>query len=261
MGAGRPYYHEFAWAYDLLQTDPVAPRIDFIQLVLRRHGIAANSTVLDAGCGTGRYAVELAQRGYQVWGVDRSPDLIAIAHDRALAVASSLKLMVSDLLAISFARPFDAILCRGVLNDFVEESDRSAIFHQFALWLQPDGILIFDVREWARTVERYEKNSTHEQTIPLPDGTLRFHSETALDRWSRQLRIREGFELHRAGAQTSSMNDFVMGCWTSDEIRARLFAAGFSQSEAYWNYGESDRTWSDRLVIVARKRRGLPDST
>jgi hypothetical protein len=30
MSAKRPYYHEFAWAYDLLQTDPVSPRIDFI---------------------------------------------------------------------------------------------------------------------------------------------------------------------------------------------------------------------------------------
>jgi hypothetical protein len=50
----RPYYHEFAWAYDLLQTDPVAPRIDFVESVLSQHGIRVSSTILDAGCGTGR---------------------------------------------------------------------------------------------------------------------------------------------------------------------------------------------------------------
>jgi hypothetical protein len=50
----RPYYHDFAWAYDLLQTDPIAPRVDFIEGVLRAQGIHADSAILDGGCGTGR---------------------------------------------------------------------------------------------------------------------------------------------------------------------------------------------------------------
>jgi len=60
MGTPRPYYHKFAWAYDLLQTDAVAPRVDFIQLVLSQNGIAAHSTILDAGYGTGKYAAEFS---------------------------------------------------------------------------------------------------------------------------------------------------------------------------------------------------------
>jgi ubiquinone/menaquinone biosynthesis C-methylase UbiE len=82
MPSLRPYYHEFAWAYDLLQTDPVEPRIDFIQAILAGHEIPPNATLLDAGCGTGHYAVEFANRGFQVCGVDRSSDLIAVARGR-----------------------------------------------------------------------------------------------------------------------------------------------------------------------------------
>ena len=254
MNAERPYYHEFAWAYDLLQTDPVGPRMDSVQGVLSNQGIGANSTILDAGCGTGGYAIDLATRGYQVFGVDRSPELIAVAQKRAANAPVRPKFMIADLLAVTFTRLFDAILCRGVLNDLVEESDRIAIFQQFAVWLRPGGIAIFDVREWARTVVRYQKNSVHQRTVPLPDGTLRFESETVLDSESRQMRIRECFKVSRNDIETSNVNDFVMRCWTPEEIRGRLLMAGFDETGAYQRYGESDRAWSDRLVLVARKR-------
>jgi 2-polyprenyl-3-methyl-5-hydroxy-6-metoxy-1,4-benzoquinol methylase len=112
----RPYYHEFAWAYDLLQTDPVAPRVDFIEGALSKRGIRAGSLILDAGCGTGRYAIELTRRGYHVWGVDRSKELLAIAQNRALHAAVQVEFLIADLLAVTFTRLFDAVLCRGVLT-------------------------------------------------------------------------------------------------------------------------------------------------
>src|SRR5271170_877615 len=194
MSTERPYYHKFAWAYDLLQTDPVAPRIDFVESVLSNHAIAPNSAVLDAGCGTGRYALELAGRGYHVCGVDRSPELVAVAKNRALHASVQPEFVIADLLAVTFVRLFDAILSRGVLNDFVEESDSITIFQQFGTWLRPGGIAIFDV---------------HDRTVELPDGTLRFQSKTVLDSESRQMRVRECFKFTRDARETSSVNDFV----------------------------------------------------
>jgi 2-polyprenyl-3-methyl-5-hydroxy-6-metoxy-1,4-benzoquinol methylase len=41
------------------------------------------ATVLDAGCGTGRVAIELARRGIAVLGVDADPDMIAAARSKA----------------------------------------------------------------------------------------------------------------------------------------------------------------------------------
>ncbi|HLN03783.1 MAG TPA: class I SAM-dependent methyltransferase [Bryobacteraceae bacterium] len=253
MSVPRPYYHALAWAYDLLQTDPVAPRIDFIEEVLSGQGIAAGARVLDAGCGTGRYAVELAKRGFRVLGVDRSAELIAMAEKREQADTNRAEFLIADLLDVSFSHPFDAVLCRGVLNDFVDDDARKSIFLQFARWLQPGGVLILDVRDWTRTADRYAKDSIHSQLVELPDGILQFRSETAMDIESHRMQIRERFDLQRGGVRTTSENDFVMRCWTPEEVAACLNGAGLQQVVAFPGYGTSGRIWPDRLVVVARR--------
>jgi hypothetical protein len=98
-----------------------------------------------------------------------------------------------------------------------------------------------------------------QHTVNLPDGMLRFQSETALDWESRRMLVRERFDVCRNDVQTTRENGFVMGCWTSEEITERLLAAGFEQCGTYLSYGESQGAWSDRLVTVARKRREAPN--
>lgn len=253
MKSARPFYHEFAWAYDLLQTEPIAARVEFIEAILSRNGIAAGSKVLDAGCGTGHYAVELAKRGFKVCGVDRSPELIAVARNREVTAANLPAFVIADLQQLSFARPFDVILCRGVLNDFIVDAGRGSIFRQFAMWLRPGGILIFDVREWTGTFARYTKNSLYRRTVELPNSVLHFQSETVLDDRSRRLLLRERFDMERAGERTSTENDFAMRAWTLEEIAVCVQAAGLEEIATYPTYGETDRAWSDRVVIIARK--------
>ncbi|HYL75304.1 MAG TPA: class I SAM-dependent methyltransferase [Bryobacteraceae bacterium] len=258
MDSRRPYYHQFAWAYDLLQTDPVAPRVDFIQSVLSHHHIATNASILDAGCGTGRYAAELAKRGFSVSGVDQSEDLIAVARQRDPEAAPRPEFAVANLLEASFPIPFDAILCRGVLNDFVDDSARRTVFQNFSTWLRPGGLLVFDVREWTRTLDRYRRNPSHRRTVALPDGVLAFESETGLNVELRQLHIRERFDVEQAGVRTITENDFTMRCWTPNEIASCLSATGLDEIATPTTYGDQDRAWSDRLVLVARKRAPSP---
>jgi len=68
----------------------------------------AGARVLDAGCGTGTMAVELARRGAEVVAVDISPSLIAIARDRAPA-SLPIRWEAGDMLDPRLGR-FDHIL-------------------------------------------------------------------------------------------------------------------------------------------------------
>jgi SAM-dependent methyltransferase len=151
--SGRPFYGEYAWAFDLLIDRPVGQDGAAITAWLSERGVLPGATILDAGCGTGRYAGELARRGYAVEGVDRSSELIETAKQSVHGLGHSVSFRVGDILALPPAR-YDGILCRGVLNDFVNDDARLAVFAAFAGALRPAGVLILDVREWEATRDR-----------------------------------------------------------------------------------------------------------
>jgi SAM-dependent methyltransferase len=144
---------KYAWAFDLLIDRPVQQECRTIAAWLAARGVPPGSTLLDAGCGTGRYAMELSRHGYVVHGIDRSPELVAQALRSADRVARSASFAIGDILEGPLSRD-DAILCRGVLNDFLGESARTSVFAIFSRALRSNGVLVLDVREWTCTAAR-----------------------------------------------------------------------------------------------------------
>ena len=127
----RPFYAEYAWAFDLLIDRPVEKECAVIAAWLVGRGILPGAEILDAGCGTGRYSRELARRGYIVHGVDLSPELIEVAKGAVGDRTGGVSFTVADILAPPTAR-YAAILCRGVLNDIIDDDRRDAVFAAFA---------------------------------------------------------------------------------------------------------------------------------
>jgi SAM-dependent methyltransferase len=95
----RPFYAEYAWAFDLLIDRPVEKECGVIAAWLVGREILPGAGVLDAGCGTGRYSRELARRGYIVHGVDRSPELIEVAKGTVGDRTGGVSFAVADILA------------------------------------------------------------------------------------------------------------------------------------------------------------------
>jgi SAM-dependent methyltransferase len=250
--AARPFYGRFAWAYDLLSDRPVAEECDHIATIFADRGLPPDARVLDAGCGTGRYAVELAHRGFRVTGLDASDDLLTVARRRR--GAADVVLVLADLTSPPPGPRHDAILCRGVLNDVVDDRLRREVFLAFARVLERGGALVLDVREWEATVSRKSREPVHEKTVETPHGTLAYRSETRLDHGSRALRIAEHHRLTNGVRTTTADYDFVMRCWTRDELDGRLAAAGFVQAEYRGSYDRAVPVGAtDRLVAVATR--------
>ena len=102
---------------------------------------APGSRVLDAGCGTGRLAIELARRGYDTVGVDVDPDLLA----RARAKAPTLEWRDGDLATLDAATapgPFAAAVMAGNVMIFVARGTEAQVVANLGARLAPGGLVV-----------------------------------------------------------------------------------------------------------------------
>lgn len=96
------------------------------------------SSVLDAGCGTGRLAIELSGRGCDVVGVDLDVDMLAHARRRA----PELTWQHGDLATVRLGRCFDAVVMIGNVMVFCRPADRHRTVANLASHVTPGGVLV-----------------------------------------------------------------------------------------------------------------------
>lgn len=95
-------------------------------------------SVLDAGCGTARVAIELARRGVDAMGVDSDPSMIATAR----RLAPELQLVEADLAALDLCRVFDVVVLAGNVPLFTPPGTHDALVAGCARHVAPGGALV-----------------------------------------------------------------------------------------------------------------------
>ena len=101
--------------------------------------------VLDAGCGTGRVAIELDRRGFEPTGVDLDPAMLEAAR----AKAPHLPWHLADLASLELdGPPFDAVVLAGNVLIFVDPGTERAAVGRCAAAMAPHALLVagFQVR-------------------------------------------------------------------------------------------------------------------
>ena len=187
--SGDVFGDAYAAAYDLLYRDKdYEAECDLLEELFGRYAARGVESVLDLGCGTGRHAVALARRGYEVVGVDRSAAMLAEARGRAATTDSAFH--VGDLRDVDLGRRFDAVVMLfAVLGYQATNADALAALGTVRRHLVDGGLAFFDV--WYGPAVLAQRPSARELTV---EG-LRRRSSGRLD-VSRQVCSVE-FELHR----------------------------------------------------------------
>jgi ubiquinone/menaquinone biosynthesis C-methylase UbiE len=112
------------------------------------------NTVLDAGCGTGRVAIELARRGCEVMGVDIDPKMLSRAQEKA----SELNWLLGDLSLVKLDKKFDLILMAGNVMVFVAPDTEPLVIANLASHLNKGGYLVAGFQlNYTLSLEEYDK--------------------------------------------------------------------------------------------------------
>jgi SAM-dependent methyltransferase len=96
-------------------------------------------TVLDAGCGTGRVAIELDRRGYRVTGVDLDPSMLAVARQKAPHLPWHQHDLADPQLALG---QFDLVVLAGNVLIFVAPGTEGDVIANLARHVSPGGRLV-----------------------------------------------------------------------------------------------------------------------
>lgn len=102
--------------------------------------------VLDLGCGQGRHALKLAQRHYQVTGLDRDEMALATARKQAEAAGQDIRYIAGDMLQLDkLPGEFDAVVSMWQSFCFFDEVTNTALLNQIHQKLTPEGRFIIDL--------------------------------------------------------------------------------------------------------------------
>jgi SAM-dependent methyltransferase len=131
------------------------------------------ASVLDAGCGTGRVAIELDRRGIEVVGVDLDPSMLAgarakaphltwVAADLATLDLTSLDLTSLDDTGLDRRRDFDVVLLAGNVMIFLTPGSEPAVVAALARHLRPGGALVagFQLQPGRLPLAAYDRHCT-----------------------------------------------------------------------------------------------------
>ena len=127
------------WARKAARGESIHGEADLVDSLLPPGG-----SVLDAGCGTGRVAIELARRGHDVVGVDLDPAMLDLARSKAPDLPWIEGDLASTIVttAAGDQRQFDAAVAAGNVMIFLERGTEAAVVANIAAHLRPGGALV-----------------------------------------------------------------------------------------------------------------------
>ena len=208
--------------------------------------LAPNARVLDIGCGHGRHALTLAERGAEVIGVDCAVALL----DRARHLAADLHLYVwwirGDMRRLALlSECVTAAVLMDSLGFFDTEDENEAVLREAARVLAPRGRLVLKVVNGGRVLDTFRQEDREER-----DGTVVTVSRTLTlgpPRMTERVRVR--------GSRGNGEYERRQRLYRKEEVLAALARAGFSVVGVFANSdGTRFESTSPTMWIVAERR-------
>lgn len=243
-------YGAFAEYYDSLTSNvSYDETAKYVADILDENGIK-KGILLDLACGTGTMSVQMAKRGYEVIGIDNSPEMLSEAREKAYEAGEDILFLCQDMCDIDLYGTVECTICLlDSLNHLESEEELLAAFKGVSLFTVPGGLFIFDV------------NTQYKHKYVLGNNTFVYDNDDVYCVWqneyddeSKTVEIFLDFFEEENGLYRRSSEYFTECAFSDETIRRFLKEARFSDVKAY---GELSRNapseTEERIFYVARK--------
>jgi len=250
---------DYARYYDLLyQGKQYGAEADYVSALIRRFSPEAVS-VLELGCGTGRHAEHLGASGFDVHGVDQSPEMVERAQQRGMERSGgngSIGFSVGDVTSYDSGRVYDSVISLFHVVSYQASNERlRGMFSSASRHLCAGGVFVFDA--WYGPAVLTQLPSVRVRRLEDERVSITRIAEPKMDFSRNTVEVR--YSIHCVDKESGSFSEFqeshVMRYLFEPEVEMLLAEAGFDLvlTQEWMGGGPaSDQTWSVCFAAVKR---------
>lgn len=239
-------YGDFAAVYDLLTINvPYDEIAEYYAKILCK--ITNGRRLLDLGCGTGNLTTLLAERGFDVIGLDASSEMLSIAANKS----SKVRWICQDMTKAELGEEVDAVISTlDSINHLESAEEIAACFGSAAANLKRGGAFVFDV------------NTIFKHREILSDNTFVYDVDGAFCVWQNEFCAEDNgvsidldiFFEEEDGSYTRGGESFREIALSVDEMKKMLEETGFAVVEIHEYLTQNPPSEnSEKLLFVAKK--------
>jgi SAM-dependent methyltransferase len=246
----KPWFEEvfdedYLRTLPLLRPDQTAREVDFIAGALE---CPAGSELLDVGCGYGRHAIELVDRGFNVTGLDLSFPLLIRAAEEAEHRGVAVKFVHADMREMAFENQFDGAYSMMTSFGYFDEETNLRVAERIGRALKPGSRLLLDIVNRDYVVGDLPLRVWWEGTgcVVLEEVDFNFH--TSRINTHRSIVFEDGRQLEQ---------ELSIRAYSLHEIGRLLRQAGFRVLDVSGHLATRGQFFggsSRNLLVVAEKR-------
>lgn len=244
-------YTGFAAVYDMFMDNiPYEEWCEYLTGLLKEYGVE-EGLVLDLGCGTGSLTELLADKGYDMIGIDYSEEMLDIAMEKKYESEKDILYLCQDMREFELYGTVAAVvsIC-DCMNYITEPEDLTEVFRLVNNYLDPGGIFIFDL------------NTEYKYSEVMGDCTIAEDREDSSFIWENQYEPEEKINIYDLSIFVKEEEDLYrkyhethyQRAYSLDEVKAAIKESGMEFLAAYDAFTRNaPKADSERIYVVARE--------
>lgn len=150
-------WYKKIWTLDIQNQSWVEDTKRQVDFLIEKLQLTGREKILDLACGFGRHSLELARRGFDVTGVDITPDYVSYANEQAQKEKLNARFILSDIRDVDFDNEFDVVLnmADGAIGYLENDEENLRIFSVISKALKSGGRHFMDIMNGSYAVTHF----------------------------------------------------------------------------------------------------------